>query len=154
MARSDPTSTGRGAFRIEGTGSFGAGLTRFLHRHGQVVVDVNRPDRAARRRRGKSDPLDAEAAAMLGLRTQARRYQALSAELTTLDTELDRLTRMAAPKLLALFGVGSDSAGALLVAAGDNLIGCAPMRPSRCCAGPHRSRLPRARPAATAQSGW
>src|SRR5215217_7779502 len=48
---------------IEGTGSFGAGLTRFLHRHGQVVVEVNRPDRAARRRRGKSDPLDAEAAA-------------------------------------------------------------------------------------------
>ena len=48
---------------IEGTGSFGAGLTRFLHRHGQVVVEVNRPDRQARRRRGKSDPLDAEAAA-------------------------------------------------------------------------------------------
>jgi transposase len=51
------------AWGIEGTGSFGAGLTRFLHRHGQVVVEVNRPDRAARRRRGKSDPLDAEAAA-------------------------------------------------------------------------------------------
>jgi transposase len=48
---------------IEGTGSLGAGLTRFLHRHGQVVVEVNRPDRQARRRRGKSDPLDAEAAA-------------------------------------------------------------------------------------------
>jgi transposase len=48
---------------IEGTGSFGAGLTRFLRRHGQVVVEVNRPDRAAPRRRGKSDPLDAEAAA-------------------------------------------------------------------------------------------
>ena len=51
------------AWGIEGTGSFGAGLTRFLHRHGQVVVEVNRPGRAARRRRGKSDPLDAEAAA-------------------------------------------------------------------------------------------
>jgi hypothetical protein len=37
-----------------------------------------------------------------------------------LDAELDRLTRTAAPKLVALFGVGSDSAGALLVAAGDN----------------------------------
>ncbi len=60
------------------------------------------------------------AAARLGLRTLARRYQALSAELTILDTELDRLTATAAPKLLALFGVGSDSAGALLVAAGDN----------------------------------
>jgi transposase len=189
---------------IEGTGSFGAGLTRFLRRHGQVVVEVNRPDRAARRRHGKSDPLDAEAAARavqaqqgaipkagngqvemirslrvartsaikartqainalralvvtapdelreqlralsavrlvqtavelepgpvtspvaaaaLGLRTLARRYQALSAELAILDTELDRLSRAAAPKLMALFGVGSDSAGALLVAAGDN----------------------------------
>jgi transposase len=51
------------AWGIEGTGSFGAGLTRFLRAHGQVVVEVNRPDRAARRRRGKSDPLDAEAAA-------------------------------------------------------------------------------------------
>jgi transposase len=48
---------------IEGTGSFGAGLSRFLRAHGQVVVEVNRPDRQARRRRGKSDPLDAEAAA-------------------------------------------------------------------------------------------
>jgi transposase len=47
---------------IEGTGSFGAALTRFLRGHGQVVVEVNRPDRQARRRRGKSDPLDAEAA--------------------------------------------------------------------------------------------
>jgi transposase len=192
------------AWGIEGTGSFGAGLARFLRAQGQVVVEVNRPDRQARRRRGKSDPLDAEAAARavqaregsipkagdgqvemirslrvaratamkartqainalkgllvtapaelreqlrdlpavrlvrtaatlepgpvttplaaarLGLRTLARRYQALSAELRVLDAELDRLTRTAAPKLVALFGVGSDSAGALLVAAGDN----------------------------------
>jgi transposase len=50
----------------------------------------------------------------------ARRYQVLSAELMVLDTELDRLTRAAAPRLVALFGVGADSAGALLVAAGDN----------------------------------
>jgi transposase len=60
------------------------------------------------------------AAARLGLRTLARRYQALSAELTALDAGLDRLTTLAAPKLVALFGVGADSAGALLVAAGDN----------------------------------
>jgi transposase len=60
------------------------------------------------------------AAVTLALRTLARRYQALSAELAVLDAELDRLTRTAAPKLLELFGVGSDSAGALLVAAGDN----------------------------------
>jgi transposase len=192
------------AWGVEGTGSFGAGLARFLRAEGQVVVEVNRPDRAARRRRGKSDPLDAEAAARavqaqqgsvpkagdgqvemirslrvaratamkartqainalkglvvtapaelreqlrelpavrlvqtaaalepgpittplaaatLGLRTLARRHQVLSAELAVLDAELDRLTATAAPKLVALFGVGPDSAGALLVAAGDN----------------------------------
>jgi transposase len=189
------------AWGIEGTGSFGAGVTRFLRAKGQVVAEVNRPDR---RRRGKSDPLDAEAAARtaqarkgtipkagdgqvemirslrvaranamkartqavnalkallitapeelreqlrslsavrlvrsaaalepgpvttpvaaakLALRTLAHRYQALSAEITILDAELDRLTAKAAPRLLALFGVGADSAGALLVAAGDN----------------------------------
>jgi transposase len=60
------------------------------------------------------------AAAMLALRTLAGRHKALTAEITTLTTELDRLTRAAAPRLVALFGVGQDSAGALLVAAGDN----------------------------------
>ena len=59
------------------------------------------------------------AAAMLALRTLARRYQALSAEITALTSELERLTRTAAPRLVALFGVGADSAGALLVATGD-----------------------------------
>jgi transposase len=52
--------------------------------------------------------------------TLARRHQTLSGEITALTTELERLTRTAAPKLVALFGVGQDSAGALLVAAGDN----------------------------------
>jgi hypothetical protein len=60
------------------------------------------------------------AAAMLALRILARRYQALSKELDCLSAELDRLTRAAAPRLVAHFGVGPDSAGALLVAAGDN----------------------------------
>jgi transposase len=193
------------AWGVEGTGAYGAALARFLRDHGQLVVEVNRPDRAARRRRGKSDPLDAEAAArtvqageaialpkagtgqvemirslrvarasamkartqainaikallvtapldlreqlrglpaaqlvgtaarlepgrltnptaaaMLALCTLAGRYQALSAEIKTLTTELERLTAKAAAPLVALFGVGSDSAGALLVAAGDN----------------------------------
>ena len=51
------------AWGVEGTGSYGAGLARFLAAHAQHVVEVNRPDRAARRRRGKSDPVDADAAA-------------------------------------------------------------------------------------------
>jgi transposase len=193
------------AWGVEGTGAYGAGLARYLRKAGQIVLEVNRPDRAARRRRGKSDPLDAEAAAravqagevtivpkaadgqvemlrslrvarttamrartqavnalrsllvtapaelreqlrgrsavrlvgvaatldpgrltsptaaaMLALRTLARRYQALDAEITALDSELDRLTATAAPGLLALFGVGPDVASALLIAAGDN----------------------------------
>jgi transposase len=193
------------AWGVEGSGSYGAALARFLATNGQVVMEVNRPDRQARRRRGKSDPLDAEAAAravqagqatvapkagtgqvemirslrvarqtairartqavnaikallvtapaelreqlrgppatvlvpaaaalepgavtsplaaaMLALRTVARRYQALDAEVTILTGELNRLVATAAPKLVALFGAGQDSAGALLVAAGDN----------------------------------
>jgi transposase len=193
------------AWGVEGTGSYGAALARFLAANGQVVLEVNRPDRTARRHRGKSDPTDAEAAAravqagqatvapkagtgqvemirslrvaratairartqainaikallvtapvelreqlrdlptatlvaaavalvpdkitsplaaaMLALRTLAHRHQALSVEIKTLTAELDRLTATAAPELVALFGVGQDSAGALLVAAGDN----------------------------------
>jgi transposase len=47
----------------EGTGTYGAGLTRFLHRHNIVVIEVSCGDRQARRSHGKSDPVDAIAAA-------------------------------------------------------------------------------------------
>ena len=50
------------AWGVEGTGCYGAALARFLAGQGQQVWEVNRPDRSARRRRGKSDPVDAEAA--------------------------------------------------------------------------------------------
>jgi len=48
---------------VEGTGSYGAGLARVLTAAGVRVVEVDRPDRSARRSQGKSDPLDAYAAA-------------------------------------------------------------------------------------------
>jgi transposase len=48
---------------VEGTGSYGAGLTRHLHAQGVRVVEVDRPNRQRRRRRGKSDPQDAVTAA-------------------------------------------------------------------------------------------
>jgi transposase len=48
---------------VEGTGSYGAGLTRHLHRRGVAVVEVDRPNRQKRRRQGKSDTLDAVSAA-------------------------------------------------------------------------------------------
>jgi len=197
---------------IEGTGSYGAGLTRWLRARGVAVIEVERPhrhDRQARRRRGKSDPLDAEAAARavqagtvigqpkagdgqvemirtlrlarrsaMKARTQAAnqlhalvvtapddlrarlrplpmaelitlvaafrpvrtgtalgtplaaaklaskglaiRYRQLGAEIDALDVHLEQLVASAAPELLAVKGVGTDIAGALLVAAGDN----------------------------------
>ena len=52
---------------VEGTGSYGVGLTRHLHNEGVVVVEVDRPNRQTRRRLGKSDPIDAEAAARAAL---------------------------------------------------------------------------------------
>lgn len=48
---------------VEGTGSFGAGLFRYLSSEGITVIEVDRPNRRARRSQGKSDPLDAIAAA-------------------------------------------------------------------------------------------
>ncbi len=48
-----------------------AALTRYLHAEGISVVEVNRPDRATRRRRGKTDAVDAEAAARAVLAGQA-----------------------------------------------------------------------------------
>jgi Transposase len=43
---------------VEGTGSYGAGVTRHLVEAGIDVLEVDRPDRTDRRRRGKSDTLD------------------------------------------------------------------------------------------------
>ena len=51
------------AFGIEGTGSYGSGVARFLTSRNYTVVEVNRPDRSVRRRKGKSDATDAEMAA-------------------------------------------------------------------------------------------
>jgi transposase len=51
------------AVGIEGCGSWGAGLSRHLRDRGVNVIDVNRPNRQNRRRKGKTDYVDAEAAA-------------------------------------------------------------------------------------------
>jgi transposase len=60
------------------------------------------------------------AATKAALRTLARRWQQLQAELTQLDHQLHDLVATAAPTLVALPGVGVDTAGQLLVTAGDN----------------------------------
>ncbi|MFI1360525.1 MULTISPECIES: IS110 family transposase [unclassified Streptomyces] len=57
---------------VEGTGTFGAGLSRYLLAQRVEVFEVNRPDRSARRLLGKSDPLDAQAAARAVLSGRAR----------------------------------------------------------------------------------
>jgi transposase len=56
---------------VEGTGTYGAGLTRHLTQAGVTVVEVDQPNRQRRRRRGKSDPTDAEAAARAVLAGEA-----------------------------------------------------------------------------------
>jgi transposase len=58
----DLHASGRRAFAVEGTGSFGAGLTRFLTAHGERVLEVGRL-RRQRRSGGKTDALDAVRAA-------------------------------------------------------------------------------------------
>jgi transposase len=52
---------------VEGTGAYGAGLARFLRAAGVTMVEIDRPDRKTRRWQGKSDPVDAGAAARAAL---------------------------------------------------------------------------------------
>ena len=59
------------AFGIEGTGSYGAGLSRHLLAHGHKVIEVTRPNRQLRYQHGKTDSLDAEGAARSVLAGQA-----------------------------------------------------------------------------------
>lgn len=191
---------------VEGTGAYGAGLSRYLQRNGVAVVEVDRANRQARRQVGKSDPADAveaaraaqsgrarglaktrdgnveairallvtrrsaravriktltqirhlsftgpdelrerlqgvsarmlarEAAALrprvggdsvtyatkLSIQTLGRRVLALGEETDRIDELLAELVAKTAPGLLALHGVGVDTAASLLVAAGDN----------------------------------
>lgn len=56
---------------VEGTGDYGRGLCQHLQANGVEVIEVNRPDRSRRRRRGKSDPIDAENAARAVLANDA-----------------------------------------------------------------------------------
>ena len=191
---------------IEGSGSFGVGLARFLRARGVEVVEVNRSNRQHRRRFGKHDTADAEAAARalqantatgepksadgpaemvrtlhvvrrsalkartqaanqmrallitapeqlraevgepsidklvkraarfrlgespddvatatkFALRSVALRYRQLSEEISELGEQLDRLVAETAPELVAVKGLGTDTAVSLMIAAGDN----------------------------------
>jgi len=73
---------------------------------------------AARYRPGP--PSTPSAAAKYALACLARRLQILETEIADLTRQLDALTAAAAPELHARYGLGTDTVGALLVAAGDN----------------------------------
>jgi transposase len=74
---------------------------------------------AARFRFG-DDPDNVPTATKFALRSVARRYEALSAEITEPGVHLDRLVGQVAPELVALPGIATDSAATLLIVAGDN----------------------------------
>jgi transposase len=74
---------------------------------------------AARFRLG-DDPRDVPTATKFALRSVARRYEALSAEIAELEAHLDRLVAQVAPELVSLPGIGTDHAATLLMVAGDN----------------------------------
>jgi len=63
QAFADSAAPGKRVWAIEGTGSYGAGLTTSLLEHGEWVVEIDRPARPARRDGAKSDDLDAVRAA-------------------------------------------------------------------------------------------
>jgi len=63
-------ASGRRAWAIEGTGSYGAGLARYLADQGELVLELSRTSRAERRLRGKDDNLDAVRTARAALASE------------------------------------------------------------------------------------
>ena len=130
---------GRRVWALEGSGSYGAGLARFLAERGEQVLEVERPRREGRRGRLKSDALDAERAARqvlagaagatprLGAETQALRVLLVAREGAVLArtaalNELRALLLSAPPELRER--LEGRSREALLAA-------CARLRPGR-----------------------
>ncbi len=74
----------------------------------------------AARFRLAGDPTDVPTATKFALRSVARRYEALSEEISELEAHLECLVAQAAPELLSLPGIGTDNAATLLIVAGDN----------------------------------
>jgi transposase len=99
----------------------------------------------AARFRLAGDPSDVPAATKFALRSVARRYEALSAEIAELDAHLGRLVAQVAPELVSLPGIGTDNAATLLIVAGDTPRGWVARPPSPICAGSLPSKPPPAR---------
>jgi hypothetical protein len=88
-------------------------------------------------------------ATRMALRELGRRVAFLDGQLQRLDELIVPLVTARAPGLLALYGVGHDTAAKLLIVAGDHPGGSAPKPHGRTCAPPPRSRPPRGRSPAT-----
>jgi transposase len=118
---------------VEGTGTYGAGLTRFVRAYGLEAVEVNRPDRSLRRRRGKSDPIDAQAAARA---TQA------GVAATAPKTREDQV------EMIRVLRVARRGAMKARVVAAEQLYGCCTAPPRSCASRCSASRpRPWSRPA-------
>jgi transposase len=102
---------------VEGTGAYGAGLNRFLATQGVPVVEVDRPDRKTRRDQGKSDPIDAYAAA----RAAASGRATGSPKTRTGDVESIRALRVARTSAIRARAKALTQLKALIVTAPDTL---------------------------------
>lgn len=76
---------------VECTGTYGSGLLRYLQNAGLEVLEVTAPDRMERRKRGKSDTIDAECAAHVNA-TMFDRYLPFSCPLNTFVTDAVRFS--------------------------------------------------------------
>ncbi len=105
-------------FGVEGTGSYGSGLARFLRRHGRKVVEVSRPPRKGERRlSGKSDTIDAEHAAREVLAGKAKATPKLADGIV----EAIRLVKIARDSAVCAHSQAMITLKATLVTAPDEL---------------------------------
>jgi transposase len=105
-------------FGVEGTGSYGSGLARFLRRHGRKVVEVSRPPRKGERRlSGKSDTIDAEHAAREVLAGRAKATPKLADGIL----EAIRLVKIARDSAVIAHSQAMITLKATLVTASDEL---------------------------------
>ena len=115
-------ASGRRAWAIEGSGSYGAGLARFLASHGETVLEVSRTPRTERRLRGKDDALDATRTARaaltgekLSLPRAGERREALRlllvARRSAVDVRREALTQLRAVLVTAPDGLRHDLHG-------------------------------------------
>ncbi len=105
-------------YAVEGCGSYGIGLARFLRRHGHPPVEVSRPPRAgARRMSGKSDAIDAEHAA----RTVLSGEGTVTPKLADGQIEAIRLVKIARDTAVKAHTTAIITLKAVLVTASDDL---------------------------------